>query len=293
MAGPSVEKDDISFFSDDEDEASPYATSRLGDAPLNPQRWSNVDEEKLRQQSLRIVRRLFSNIRSPASRQGSPFGEQFQDFPSMDSSSRRRSTSPTTHGRRPAPLEDPVRDPYLQAAELYKNVPWSDLVKGLQAVRKEVNDHAGILKALVKSNFDGLLKDRDAVEDIALRLNEMKIQQHVGDRAAMPADVEAGIHRSLDVTHGMYESLLERHQQWESIMSMVDVLKEQDVLVSLPSQVRRSAENRDFPAVLALYHKAMKVVTEQKEREETARSEKTMAVWEKLKSEIEKVGACG
>jgi Exocyst complex component Sec5 len=298
---------DISLISDDEVEvaapdASPSGARSSG--TLAPKTWSEVDAAQLSHLALRIAQRTLPDADKGAEpliiAASSP--DHAQSLPhdplglGVGTSGRPLTTTTGSDVDDPSGWADPrllpsspSYDPEIHAVAAYKDIPWVDLIRGLDRLRSEVKEHTGQLKSLVKENFDRFLSSKDTVDDIALRLKAAEAEKGVGAHGATPAEVAMGMARSQNAAHGMFGQLLERHAKGESLRAMLGMLGEYDSLVGLPAQVRQCAEARDFAGVLTLYKKAVKVVEERSTREGKNSEGESHAVWDKLQAEVNRV----
>ncbi|KAG7673527.1 hypothetical protein Ndes2526B_g03020 [Nannochloris sp. 'desiccata'] len=296
---------DISLISDEEVEvAAPSSSGARLSGPLAPKAWSEVDANQLSQLALRIAQRTLPD----ADKGGEPLiiasstSDHTQSLPhdplglGVGTSGQLLTTSTAAGGNSsddPSGWTDPrllpsspSYDPELHSVAAYKDIPWVDLIRGLDRLRSEVREHTGQLKSLVKENFDRFLSSKDTVDDIAVRLKAAEAEKGAGVHGATPAEVAMGMARSQNAAHGMFGQLLERHAKGESLRVMLGMLGEYDSLVGLPAQVRQCAEARDFAGVLTLYKKAVKVVEERSTREGKINGGESHAVWEKLQAEV-------
>ena len=300
--GSVADSDDISLISDDEVEvAAPSPPDARLSGSLASKAWSEVDAIQLSQLALRIAQRTLPDAdkgaepliiaSSPSDTQSLP-----HDPLGLGVGTSGRPLTTTGNVDDPSGWADPrllpsspSYDPEIHAVAAYKDIPWIDLIRGLDRLRTEVREHTGQLKSLVKENFDRFLSSKDTVDDIAMRLKAAEAEKDAGVHGGTPAEVAAGMGRSREAAHGMFGQLLDRHAKGESLRAMLGMLGEYDSLVGLPAQVRQCAEARDFAGVLTLYKKAVKVVEERSGREGKKDGEETHAVWEKLQAEVNRV----
>lgn len=300
-----TDSDDISLLSDEEEEyvpPSPPSESWVS-GESGPRAWAEVDQAQLRQLAQRIAQRTLPDsdkgheplilANTPADGQGLPHDPL--GFFSGSSEAGTHPLQPASGDGNEAPggwgdprlqPSSPSYDPEIHAIAAYKDIPWAELIRGLDRLRTEVREHTGQLKSLVKENFDRFLSSKDTVDDIAGRLRAAEAEGGAGVHGATPGEVVAGVARSRDASHAMFRQLLERHAKAESLQAMLGMLGEYDSLVGLPAQIRQCTESRDFAGVLAHYKKSIKLV---EERGGGDGIEDNHAVWEKLKAEVNKV----
>jgi hypothetical protein len=297
---------DISLISDEEVEiTAPSSAEAHSSGSLAPKAWSQVDAAQLSQLALRIAQRTLPDADKGAEPLiiAASTSDHTQSLPhdplGLGVGTSGRPLTTVTAGNNaddPSGWTDPrllpsspSYDPEIHAVAAYKDIPWVDLIRGLDRLRSEVRQHTGQLKSLVKENFDRFLSSKDTVDDIAVRLKAAEAEQGAGVHGATPGEVAIGMARSQNAAHGMFGQLLERHEKGESVRVMLGMLGEYDSLVGLPAQVRQCAEARDFAGVLTLYKKAVKVVEERSTREGKNNGGESHAVWEKLQAEVNRV----
>jgi hypothetical protein len=296
---------DISLISDEEVEvAAPSPSGARSSGSLAPKAWTEVDAIQLSQLSLRIAQRTLPDADKGAEPLiiAASTSEHTQSLPhdplglGVGTTGRPLTITNAASSDDPSGWADPrllpsspSYDPEIHAVAAYKDIPWVDLIRGLDRLRSEVREHTGQLKSLVKENFDRFLSSKDTVDDIAVRLKAAEAEKGAGVHGATPAEVAMGMAKSQNAAHGMFGQLLERHERGESLRAMLGMLGEYDSLVGLPAQVRQCAEARDFAGVLTLYKKAVKVVEERSTREGKNNGGESHAVWEKLQAEVNRV----
>jgi hypothetical protein len=298
---------DISLISDEEVEvAAPSSSGARLSGSLAPKSWSEVDANQLRQLAFRIAQRTLPDadkgaepliIALPSSEHtqlphdplGLGVGTSGRLLTTTTAAGGTSSDDPSGWADPRLLPSSPSYDPEIHAVAAYKDIPWVDLIRGLERLRSEVRQHTGQLKSLVKENFDRFLSSKDTVDDIAVRLKAAEAEKGAGVHGATPAEVAMGMARSQNAAHGMFGQLLERHAKGESLRAMLGMLEEYDSLVGLPAQIRQCTEARDFAGVLTLYKKAVKVVEERSTREGKINGGESHAVWEKLQAEVNRV----
>ena len=310
-----ADSDDISLISDDDDDIPLPVDTRFSGGTPQPKSWAQVDMPQLKQLAQRIAQQtlpdtdkgheplLLSSSTTPSASQRMPLDPlglgvggaarntaTATNFP-LAPPPTQPSTQPPVQGWDDARLQPSSAsyDPELHAVAAYRDVPWSDLLRGLDRLRTEVKEHTGQLKALVKENFDRFLSSKDTVDDIAGRLRAAEAEGGAGVHGATPGEVASGLDRSREAAQSMFHQLLERHGRGESLHVMLGMLGEYDSLVGLPAEVRQSAEARDFGRVLILYKKAVKVVEERSNSSGGGGVGNSRAVWEKLQAEVNRV----
>lgn len=270
------DSDDISLISEDED------SEALKGSSTGPKTWSEVDESKLRTLSSRLSQLILGSKSS-------------QTLPSITSSSEIKSIGQQgdLHTTSKYGVEEGLSNSDLDKAKflnklasLYQGVSWDDLVQDFELLRSDFTESADQMKSLIKEHFQHFIVIQDATNDILTRMTALEMEvDELGVHGATATDVQESITRSIQLSKDVFDSMLQRNERKQNISRMLNALGQYDALVTLPSQIRESAESEDFEMVIQLYRKAGSFVDGARSVEDPSAKQ----MWDKLRMEVNTV----
>jgi len=270
------DSDDISLISEDEDSEAVKGSS------TGPKTWSEVDESKLHTLSSRLSQLILGSKSS-------------QTLPSITSSSENKSIG--QHGDLQTTAKYGIEEGLLNSdldkakflsklASLYQGVSWDDLVQDFELLRSDFTESADQMKSLIKEHFQHFIVIQDATNDILTRMTALGMEgDKLGVHGATATDVQDSITRSIQLSKDVFDSMLQRNERKQNVSQMLNALGRYDSLVTLPSQIRESAESEDFEMVIQLYRKAGSFVDGARSVEDPSAKQ----MWDKLRMEVNTV----
>jgi exocyst complex component 2 len=190
-------------------------------------------------------------------------------------------------------------DPQLYLGNIHAETALPDLVRGLAALRSQLSEHTGQLKALVKENFDRFISSKNTIDTVYAKLQKAEVEGEAGVHGASTGEVMESVLQVQGEAQRTFGPLLDRQAKADRIRLVLGVMQRYEALLALPSRVRQHAEAGDYEQVVADYRKARALLADQAMPASTAaiagagpqqaQQQPDGGMWAKLMHEIDKV----